>query len=1560
MKYYIILIIFFIAGFNLSYSQSISVNPAIKVFDENAVESLNNKHTGIEYLQFFGKINSYATFNASGTTFPLERGILLTTGNAFDAVGPNDSEAISTDNSKLGGTTLSNFYSGPVWDASSCNFRFVSCDTVYSLSFVYASDEYPEYEGYYLADVCGIFIWGPKPFGGNYTQQNVALLPGSSSFVGAYTVNSISNVQYFNSNGNGTTPSNEAIQYDGYTDVITISIPVVPNETYFVSASIGELVDREIDSGLFFCVKDQNNSKRNFIVDVESAYGGNGEFFEDYPAWFHLSRSDSTFLSSPMIVYVEVDTLSIASPVIDIIIPDSLVLPSGAMSYNYPISILADTLVEPSEDLILKFYDSCIHGYQPMTITINDVYELNAGINLDTFMICDGSPISVHTYANAADSMLTFNWSNGSTADSISFTGNTPISGIYSVTIAHVDGYFETDSIWVSISPIMDILLTHLHDSCSYDAIDLAITGGVTPYSILWNIGETIEDIGGLTMGTYSVTVTGNLNCTESATLSISGPDPIHSQIIEDIHCSDSICSLYLEIENGSPPYSVLWSTGVSVLFIDSMLAGQYHVTVSDSIGCVHTDSILVNPIPLHIDIDYSTNGCLPSLAKAMLIGGNQPFTYHWWDGSSNSQKLITQAGEYWVEVTDSSGCVVADSFIFVEDTSLFVEISHIIQTDPCSQTPGAIDISVSNGTAPFTYSWSNSESSQNVDSLLPGLYTLTIVDSNLCYANFEFEIPEFPPLSVFLDSMDIYDCVNLNNGFAGVEIIASNPPVNYLWSNGSTESFITGLTPGYYSFTVSDLCDQIIDSVTLSYQYPVSHFLSVTDAYCSDSTGKVIVSMGQEEYLDSIYIQSINSNTFLSPIHDSLFQFLPSDSYQLAIVDTFGCVATDSFMIQYLPNTLYATISTAYCPGYPINGNASFLTHPNSVPGLYYDIQFPSFNPDSLIEGTPVTTQWQDDKYWGPFPIGFDFAFFGDTVNEFYAGSNGWISFSPLSNSGLDPWSTEPLPNPDPARPRNAILALYRDWNPEISGSISYYVTGNAPLRKLVVNYLDISLYSCTAKHGNFQIVLYESSGLIDVNIIDGPVCHLWGYGYGVSGIQNADGTIAYVLDSLNETPFYAKNYCLRYNPLNPLWFDPSGNLIETGNNITFNADTTGIFTCESYTNCGIEIVGIDVQYAYDFVLDIGDDTLLCPNESCMLQLPQNILGYWSTGILDSALHITEPGEYSVQISLADSFCNWFDTISVNYEELVFFPGFDTTICQDDTIIVDFNPGFNYQWSNGSGNNWLSVSGTSTYQVTVSTSNCELEDTVELYINFYPLPISILPTDTTKCPNQNLSLDGGNYPFYDYSWSNGYNNDYSIIDSVGLYTLTLTDTLGCITVDSVWVTNQLPVSSAFNFFEAFNHVNFINQSQNAYYYFWDFGDGSPISIEANPEHDYPVLNQNMWYTATLVSANQCGSDTSTLQIFTFDIEEMDGEFPIQIYPNPNKGNFYLSGRLESKDDLNLHIFNSTGQEIYRKEISSKEGKLSEEIGLGKVVPGIYFLMVQQKEMKWVWKMVVE
>ncbi|MCF8370986.1 MAG: choice-of-anchor L domain-containing protein [Bacteroidales bacterium] len=1938
-------------------AQPIAVNTSLATDTMLIKELLDNPYTDIFNIQFSGDPISYGIFTKENSNFDLPRGIILTNGKAINAVGPNNSTGIFYNNNSPDNLLLNGLLFQSTHDASVLEFDFVSCDNFYLLKLVFGSEEYLESVNSNYNDGCGIFVSGPNPNSSPYVNQNFAVIPQTTLPICINNVNNTTNSDYFFFNGDGYVSNNEALQYDGYTIPITCKIPIVPGEVYHVAVVIGDATDSNVDSGILFCADQSTLHISEYSVSLESPYGFANQLFEGYPAHLHFEKTDSAILNNNFVVNLEVLTnAGNANPGVDYqALPGSIVIPAGSMTFDYPLTIYADGVSEPNEWLSVNFSDTCPSGGPIIQAIIQDAFMFDAGIAQETYSNCISNTVTLHTFANAADSMLTYLWSDGSTADSLIVSGVSIFLSTYSVTISHVDGFSMVDYVsdelfsgqvntsiaiqkscidttgifavmatdgsppylfqwstsattailnpvfagdyWLTVfdnsgcltvdsvvnfNPIpLSMGLEYSNAGCipsvaiatatggtppySYEwipglqtdnnkvitqdgiysisiedasgcvvsdsffivqdtslslqidyeiglgctpfsgSINLTIVNGTSPYSFKWSNFMTTEDIENLWPYNYSVSVTDANYCfwsqipitidpltnlsysfnyssvTNCATMNngfveifiqshygqvnynwsngsilasiddlspgtyyftisdlcsvildsviIEPPALLSIAIIPDDDCLAGTWDLELNIDNGTPPFTYLWNTGSTDAQIDSVSGGDYFVTVIDDYGCMATASLIgYSLIPLEINLNYSTAGCIPSVANVQASGGTPPYGVFWSTNTYGAQTLIQQAGEYWVKVQDLTGCSIIDTFNIVADTSSFLEISENIILDPCSTTPGTIDISIVNGAAPFTYLWSNWKTTEDVDSLAPGSYSLSITDANYCYSVYEFNIPVSPvtTLSYTLSHTLATDCIGLNNGSAVATAFSLVSPVNYQWSNGSTDSLIQNLSPGIFHVTISDQCEEFVDFVNIVYQnplalslastnthcndsvgtvsvsvnppslvdsmflqntsggefyfpdssgifyslpsgnflftlvdtfgcansdsvfvgieilssfnlnvthancndstgsvqvfvnpvelldtmylqnnlsggifypdstgifhflpsgsyvftivdmygctatdsvfvgvvFPTSFSLDVTDALCSDSTGTVQILLNTYEFLDSMYLQSNLTGGLFYPDASGLFKWLPQDDYTFTLVDTFGCSVTYPLQIEYFPNLLSATIDTAYCAGYPVTGNATVLVTGNSMPGSLYDIQFPVFNHEILMGGTLITPNLIDDYYWGPFPIGFDFSFFGNVVTQFYVGSNGWVSFSPLSSSTYDPWITMPIPNPDPSRPRNAIFALYRDWYPGTggNGSIKYYVTGTAPFRKLVVNYVDVPLFSCTNSLGTFQVVLYETSDIVDVNIIDGPSCPSWNSGNGVLGIQNADGTVAYPVQGYNNTNFQLSNYSVRYNPQKPLWYDPIGTFIGEGDAVNFGTYLPGTYTCEAYTGCGLETVEIDVPFFYDFTLDLGPDQLLCPYETVLLQLPPTISGDWSTGLTDTALWVSQPGEYSVQVSLANGYCNWSDTVSINYEVFDYFPGLDTMICPGDTIVVEFDTAFSYQWTNGSNTNWLSISGPSTFQVTVSNANCDLEDTVELSPGFYPLPVTVLPDDTTKCPGLSLLLDGGNEPSYSYTWNNGFLTDTAIIDTLGLYLVTITDILGCQIVDAVWVSEEAPVNSSFQFFEAFNHVNFINQSQNAYYYLWDFGDGSPISNEANPEHDYPVLNQNMWYTATLVSANQCGSDTSTMQIFTFDIEEMDGESPIQIYPNPNKGNFFLSGNIESKDDLKVSIFNSTGQEVYRKEISSKEGKLSEEIELGKVAPGIYFLMVQQQENKWVWKMVVE
>ena len=901
---------------------------------------------------------------------------------------------------------------------------------------------------------------------------------------------------------------------------------------------------------------------------------------------------------------------------------------------------------------------------------------------------------------------------------------------------------------------------------------------------------------------------------------------PLQVFLSAGAYCNDSLGLIACQVYNGNTPYSYLWNTGDTISILDSISAGDYFVTVTDSLGFVVIDSVMgFNPVPLSADLSYPSTGCIPTLASIDVTGGSSPYVIHWSTGTYNTYTMLNSSGPYSVTVQDNSGCSITDYFSITHDTTLFIDGSGVITLDTCSNLPGSIELTLDASSYPVSFNWTDNQTTQNVDSLHSGYYTVIMTNPDGCYLSLNFSIPLFPNLDAFVSSSYVTDCQLLNNGSAYTSIVAGVPPYSFQWSIPSTGTMLTNVGPGNYYVTISDYCDTQIDSVTVEYSFPVNFQIEVQNAYCNTNSGKIEITGYNLMNIDSFYVQDIISGDIFVPSSNYIIDSLPVSDYTLTLIDIYGCDSILPIHIGFVPVDFDFEIDSAVCQGNIVSADAMFYSPYTDTAYTYYDIEEIPFSTEDMSLGTTISSNIYDDKYYGPFNIGFDFNFFDEDYNQFWVGTNGWISFSPSSSSNFDPWQTNAIPNSEAFHPRNAIFALYRDWyigNSMIS-DITYYISGTAPNRKLVVNYIDVPLFSCTSIYGNFQIVLYEGSDIIDVNIIDGPTCLQWNGGRGVSGIQNAEGTLAYVIDSLNNTSFEAYNFSLRYTPCRPQWFDPNGNLIAEGSNVSFVAESTGTYSVETCTYCGFEVKEFEINYQYLFT-----------------------------------------------------------------------------------------------------------------------------------------PNSQLPADTSMCQGQSLSLFGANNTAYTYLWNTGESTDLITIDTIGLYEVTITDNIGCISIHSVFVDEQGLAISAFDFTEAFNHVQFTNLSQNANSYIWDFGDGTPVSNEINPVHDYPASSQNIWYTVTLTSINQCGEDSSNTQIITFDLEELDGNSQIGVFPNPNKGNFYIKGTVESSKEVIISIYNSSGQKVYTKEIVPKSGKILQEIQMNDVSAGLYYLVLQQANKKWVHKLMVE
>jgi len=217
------------------------------------------------------------------------------------------------------------------------------------------------------------------------------------------------------------------------------------------------------------------------------------------------------------------------------------------------------------------------------------------------------------------------------------------------------------------------------------------------------------------------------------------------------------------------------------------------------------------------------------------------------------------------------------------------------------------------------------------------------------------------------------------------------------------------------------------------------------------------------------------------------------------------------------------------------------------------------------------------DDSQQGPFNIGFTFCFFGQTYNQFWVGSNGWISFSPAQPTTF---TSATIPNGAGTVPKNCVMGPWQDWHPGLGGQIRYQVQGTAPCRKLVVSWVGVPMFSCTNLLGTFHTVIYESTNVIENYIQSKPNCLAWAGGTAVQGLHNTTGTVAITVPGRNSTQWTANNDAYRYTPSGPTvlpvptWYIVGNpNPIGVGASITVTPPVQGAnYTCQLvYPSCNV-----------------------------------------------------------------------------------------------------------------------------------------------------------------------------------------------------------------------------------------------------------------------------------------------------------------------------------------------------------------------------------------------------
>jgi hypothetical protein len=377
-------------------------------------------------------------------------------------------------------------------------------------------------------------------------------------------------------------------------------------------------------------------------------------------------------------------------------------------------------------------------------------------------------------------------------------------------------------------------------------------------------------------------------------------------------------------VTGGTPPYTYNWSNGATTSNITGLCPGTYSVTATDHIGTTsNTPSIVIGPWV--IDSVHSTSTACSSNTGTGTVyagGGTAPYTYSWSNGATTSGINALSAGTYHITVTDANGCSATDSVIISQP---FITVNYDSSGNtPCGKRQGYIAVSASGGTPPYTYQWSNSATTSYITGLSVGTYSVLVTDANGCTGTDLLSIPGIPiSLSSFATPTS---CGNV--GSVGVTAYNGTPPLTYSWSNGATTAYVTGLSAGTYSVTVTD-SGGCTGSLSQGVPSQPLKILGMAKGFgpCVANSGKACpILAGGIPLMTYIWSNGTTRDTAAG---------LSAGTYKVVVQDKGGCKDSATVNIAASPAVTYVNDSTA--DNGSCNGTLKIVVSPNAKKPLTY-----------------------------------------------------------------------------------------------------------------------------------------------------------------------------------------------------------------------------------------------------------------------------------------------------------------------------------------------------------------------------------------------------------------------------------------------------------------------------------------------------------------------------------------------------------------------------------------------------------------------------------------------
>lgn len=413
------------------------------------------------------------------------------------------------------------------------------------------------------------------------------------------------------------------------------------------------------------------------------------------------------------------------------------------------------------------------------------------------------------------------------------------------------------------------------------------VNGGSAPYTYLWlPSGGNAATATGLAAGTYTCTITDNIGCVATTSVTIVAPSAINvSTMQQNVACfGGSNGDAMVMVSGGTGPYTYSWSpSGGSGAMAMNLSAGIYSCIVTDANGCTITQSFTITqPLVLAANITTVQNLCAGQCNASVVAnpsGGTAPYSY------TNLSNLC--GGTYTFLITDSRGCSTSPS-VSIVDPSVLIATSTSVGPSCGNACDGIATAIVTGGTPAYSYLWNPTSSTQaSINGLCSGTYFCTVIDSNGCTDSISVVLLNPTPIVVTLAQNISPACFGDCTGAATVMATGGSGPLTWLWTpTGCITQTCVGLCAGSYSVAVTDSIGcSVTTNVIITEPDALTANSTHTDetlAIANDGTATVIPSGGTAPYTYS-WAPTGGTNATATG--------LDAGTYTCTITDINGCI---------------------------------------------------------------------------------------------------------------------------------------------------------------------------------------------------------------------------------------------------------------------------------------------------------------------------------------------------------------------------------------------------------------------------------------------------------------------------------------------------------------------------------------------------------------------------------------------------------------------------------------------------------------------------------------------